>query len=84
MSTFLTTDAVLPTLCPFSVASVFLVVRSKYPEADILTSSDQLKPTVRTEDLEQFPEAGSAFNIGIMMFRPTSKEFVGGWARAAA
>jgi hypothetical protein len=52
---------------------------SRYPDADILTSSDQLKPTVKTEDLERWPEAGSAFNIGIMMFRPTSQAFVGGW-----
>ncbi|PNH05114.1 hypothetical protein TSOC_008654, partial [Tetrabaena socialis] len=49
----------------------------RYPEADILTSTDQLGPTVQDDSLERFPDAGSAFNIGIMLFRPTSKAFVG-------
>lgn len=48
----------------------------RYPEADILTSTDQLGPTVQDDSLEKWPEAGASFNIGIMMFRPKSMEFV--------
>ena len=48
----------------------------RYSEADILTSTDQLGPTVQDDSLEKWPEAGASFNIGIMMFRPKSMEFV--------
>lgn len=41
----------------------------RYPEADILTSSDHLANTVDDESLERWPEAASAANIGIMLFR---------------
>ncbi|PNW80858.1 hypothetical protein CHLRE_07g332500v5 [Chlamydomonas reinhardtii] len=54
----------------------------RYPEADILTSSDQLGPTVNDDSLENFPAAGSAFNIGIMLFRPTSKAFLDDWVKS--
>ncbi|KAG2496814.1 hypothetical protein HYH03_005220 [Edaphochlamys debaryana] len=54
----------------------------RYPEADILTSTDQLGPTVTDDSLEKFPQAGSAFNIGIMLFRPTSKGFVDDWVKS--
>ncbi|KXZ43660.1 hypothetical protein GPECTOR_83g272 [Gonium pectorale] len=54
----------------------------RYPEADILTSTDQLGPTVKDDSLERFPHAGSAFNIGIMLFRPTSKAFVDDWVKS--
>lgn len=37
---------------------------NRYPEADILTSSDHLAATVQGEQLEKYHEAGSAFNIG--------------------
>ena len=46
----------------------------KYSEADILTSSDHLLNTVSDEGLEQWPNAGSAANIGIMLFRPRANE----------
>lgn len=39
--------------------------------------ADELRPSVKSEDLERYPEASAAFNIGIMMFRPNSREFVG-------
>jgi hypothetical protein len=43
----------------------------QYPEADILTSSDHLINTNgASEGLEKWPEAASAANIGIMLFRP--------------
>eukprot|EP00955_Chlamydomonas_euryale_P002079 22932-Chlamydomonas_euryale.AAC.1 len=42
-------------------------------------SADQLRETVSDESLEKFPDAGAAFNIGIMMFRPKSLAFVGAW-----
>jgi hypothetical protein len=38
---------------------------NRYPDADILTSSDELKTSVGKEEvLEKYPEAGAAFNIG--------------------
>lgn len=37
----------------------------RYHDADILTSSDELKTSVgKHEVLEKYPEAGAAFNIG--------------------
>lgn len=37
----------------------------KFPDADVLTSSDHLTPTIGgAETLERYPDAGSAFNIG--------------------
>lgn len=37
----------------------------KFPDADILTSTDHLTPTIGgAETLERYPDAGSAFNIG--------------------
>lgn len=35
---------------------------------------------MKTEGLEKWPEAGAAFNIGLMMFRPRSLAFVGACA----
>jgi hypothetical protein len=45
----------------------------QYPAADILTSSDHLRNTVADEGLERWPDAGSAANIGIMLFRSTAR-----------
>ena len=39
--------------------------------------SDTLKETIPDDGLEIWPNAGASFNIGIMLFRPESKEFVG-------
>lgn len=37
----------------------------KFPDADVLTSTDHLTPTIGgAETLERWPDAGSAFNIG--------------------
>ena len=54
----------------------------KYPEADILVSSDHLAATTQDEGLEKYPEAGSAANIGVMMFRPNTSSFVDAWVDA--
>ena len=51
----------------------------RYPEADILTSSDHLTWTSTDEGLEDVLRAGSAFNIGIMMFSPKALEFAKEW-----
>lgn len=52
----------------------------RFPGADILTSTDHLTPTVGAkEELERYPDAGSAFNIGIMLFRERSLPFVKKW-----
>ena len=50
-----------------------------YPEADVLTSSDHLQFTVTDEGLEDWRKAGSAYNIGIMLFSPKSVEFARAW-----
>lgn len=36
----------------------------RYSKADILTSSDHLRPTEKDEGLESYPEAATTFNIG--------------------
>ncbi|KMZ58542.1 Glycosyltransferase-like protein [Zostera marina] len=45
---------------------------ARFPEADVLTSSDHLVPTVSDDRLELWKEAGSAYNIGIFHWRPTN------------
>eukprot|EP00882_Tetradesmus_deserticola_P016394 GHRQ01017508.1.p1 GENE.GHRQ01017508.1~~GHRQ01017508.1.p1 ORF type:complete len:452 (+),score=165.32 GHRQ01017508.1:1428-2783(+) len=52
----------------------------RFTDADVLTSTDHLTPTVGArEELEKYPEAGSAFNIGIMLFRKKALPFVEEW-----
>lgn len=51
----------------------------KYPEADVLTSSDLLANTVDDEGLEKWPQADAAANIGIMLFRPRARELAKEW-----
>ncbi|KAL4450568.1 hypothetical protein ABPG77_000924 [Micractinium sp. CCAP 211/92] len=51
----------------------------QYPEADILTSSDHLMNTVTDEGLERWPDAASAANIGIMLFRPKGHDLAAEW-----
>ena len=56
-----------------------------YPTADLLFSSDHLAPTTSLGDdasLEAWPEAGSAFNIGMMVFRKNGLRFVEEWVDA--
>ncbi|OAY24261.1 arabinosyltransferase XEG113 isoform X1 [Manihot esculenta] len=42
-----------------------------YPDADVLTSSDQVVPTVVDDRLDIWQEVGAAYNIGIFHWRPT-------------
>jgi arabinosyltransferase len=51
----------------------------RYPEADILTSSDALTFTHEDEGLEDPRRAGAAYNIGIMLFAPRSAAFAREW-----
>lgn len=44
---------------------------ARYPEADVLTSSDQVIPTVVDDSLEIWQEVSGAYNIGIFHWRPT-------------
>ncbi|KAJ7953290.1 arabinosyltransferase [Quillaja saponaria] len=44
---------------------------ARYPGADVLTSSDQVEPTVVDDSLEIWQQAGAAYNIGIFHWRPT-------------
>ncbi|KAI4384192.1 hypothetical protein MLD38_002377 [Melastoma candidum] len=44
---------------------------ARYPEADVLTSSDQVAPTVVDDSLDIWQQAGAAYNIGIFHWRPT-------------
>ncbi|XP_062211731.1 arabinosyltransferase XEG113-like isoform X2 [Phragmites australis] len=44
---------------------------ARYPDADLLTSSDQVIPTVTDDSLENWREVTGALNIGIFHWRPT-------------
>ncbi|KAL6533679.1 hypothetical protein OROHE_013512 [Orobanche hederae] len=44
----------------------------RFPEADVLTSTDQVSPTVVDDRLDDWRQAGAAFNIGIFHWRPTA------------
>ncbi|XP_010518959.1 PREDICTED: arabinosyltransferase XEG113 [Tarenaya hassleriana] len=44
---------------------------ARYPDADVLTSSDQVVPTVVDDSLDNWPQVGAAYNIGIFHWRPT-------------
>ncbi|KAL6839539.1 hypothetical protein ACP4OV_030809 [Aristida adscensionis] len=44
---------------------------ARYPDADLLTSSDQVIPTVTDDSLENWREVTGPFNIGIFHWRPT-------------
>ncbi|KAF3556970.1 hypothetical protein F2Q69_00011197 [Brassica cretica] len=44
---------------------------ARYPEADVLTSSDQVVPTVVDDSLDIWQQVGAAYNIGIFHWRPT-------------
>jgi hypothetical protein len=44
---------------------------SRYPDADILTSTDQVTPTVVDDSLDLWQQALAAYNIGIFHWRPT-------------
>ncbi|KAK1408608.1 hypothetical protein QVD17_40532 [Tagetes erecta] len=44
---------------------------ARYPEADVLTSTDQVTPTVTDDRLDNWQQAGGAYNIGIFHWRPT-------------
>lgn len=58
---------------------------TRFPAADILTSSDHMSPTVAlADDGLEMPEAvHSAMNIGVMFFRHSdgTREFVSEWMR---
>ncbi|XP_058191570.1 arabinosyltransferase XEG113 [Rhododendron vialii] len=44
---------------------------SRFPEADVLTSTDSVVPTVADDRLDVWQQVGAAFNIGIFHWRPT-------------
>lgn len=44
---------------------------ARYPEADVLTSTDQVTPTVVDDRLDIWQQVGAAYNIGIFHWRPT-------------
>ncbi|KAG5524514.1 hypothetical protein RHGRI_031245 [Rhododendron griersonianum] len=44
---------------------------SRFPEADVLTSTDSVVPTVADDKLDVWQQVGAAFNIGIFHWRPT-------------
>ncbi|XP_054810602.1 arabinosyltransferase XEG113-like isoform X2 [Prosopis cineraria] len=44
---------------------------ARYADADLLTSSDQVIPTVIDDSLEIWQEVNAAYNIGIFRWRPT-------------
>ncbi|XP_050232791.1 arabinosyltransferase XEG113 [Mercurialis annua] len=54
---------------------------ARYPDADVLTSSDSVVPTVADDRLDVWQEVGAAYNIGIFHWRPTepSKKLAKEW-----
>ncbi|XP_031502639.1 arabinosyltransferase XEG113 [Nymphaea colorata] len=54
---------------------------ARYPDADVLTSSDQVIPTVIDDRLEDWRYVSGAYNIGIFHWRPTdaSKRLAAEW-----
>lgn len=44
---------------------------AQFPEADVLTSTDQVVPTVSDDRLDIWQQVGAALNIGIFHWRPT-------------
>lgn len=44
---------------------------ARYPDADVLTSSDQVVPTVTDDSLDIWQQVGAAYNVGIFHWRPT-------------
>lgn len=44
---------------------------ARFPEADVLTSTDQVSPTVVDDRLDDWRLTGAAYNIGIFHWRPT-------------
>ncbi|XP_047966123.1 arabinosyltransferase XEG113-like [Salvia hispanica] len=54
---------------------------ARFPEADVLTSTDQVAPTVVDDRLDDWRLAGAAYNIGIFHWRPTpsSKKLAKEW-----
>ncbi|XP_022937164.1 arabinosyltransferase XEG113-like [Cucurbita moschata] len=54
---------------------------ARYPEADVLSSSDQVIPTVVDDKLDIWNEVSGALNIGIFHWRPTraSKKLAKEW-----
>ncbi|XP_047974454.1 arabinosyltransferase XEG113-like [Salvia hispanica] len=54
---------------------------ARFPEADVLTSTDQVAPTVVDDRLDDWKLAGAAYNIGIFHWRPTpsSKKLAKEW-----
>ncbi|EIE21596.1 hypothetical protein COCSUDRAFT_17381, partial [Coccomyxa subellipsoidea C-169] len=52
---------------------------ARYPDADILTSSDHLRNSTADDGLERFPDAGSAANIGIMLVRKGALSLAKEW-----
>ncbi|KAG9139979.1 hypothetical protein Leryth_010505 [Lithospermum erythrorhizon] len=45
---------------------------ARYPEADLLTSTDQVVPTVSDDSLDIWQQVGAAYNIGIFHWRPSN------------
>lgn len=54
---------------------------ARFPEADVLTSTDQVIPTVVDDRLDVWQEVTGAYNIGIFHWRPTesSKKLAKEW-----
>ncbi|XP_009141500.1 arabinosyltransferase XEG113 isoform X1 [Brassica rapa] len=44
---------------------------ARYPDADVLTSSDQVVPTVVDDSLDIWQQVSGAYNIGIFHWRPS-------------
>ncbi|XP_059639980.1 arabinosyltransferase XEG113 [Cornus florida] len=71
-------DAILPFGCELLMCDTDMVwlknplpYLARFPEADVLTSTDQVIPTVVDDRLDIWQQVGAAYNIGIFHWRPT-------------
>ncbi|URE25611.1 Nucleotide-diphospho-sugar transferase [Musa troglodytarum] len=66
-------DSKMPDLKSFQLTKEMnpLPYFARFPEADMLTSSDQLRPTTTDDSLEVWQNVTTAYNIGMFHWRPT-------------
>ena len=67
--------------CRHSLVANPMPYLAKFPQADVLTSSDHLSNTAEGDSLEHPQKAMSAANIGIMLLRSSAKELAKQWVQ---
>lgn len=67
------------TCCVAATSHLVSPVHMHHAHPHTTRHADELHPSVEKEELERYPKSSAAFNIGIMMFRPNSRQFVSEW-----